>query len=106
MYAEALNAEQASAVTPTVAASTDLLRTVIDASLDYSEGLTAPVPNCSLEELDMSLRAKRIHAEQQITRSCPASAGTKLSAASARIGGRDVAGGELVLVGREGCQDF
>src|SRR6476620_2120552 len=45
----------------------------------------------------MSLRAKRIHAEQQITRSCPA---------SARLGGRDVAGGDLVLVGGEGCQDF
>ena len=49
MYAEALSAEQASAVTPTVVASMDLLRTVIDASLDYSEGLTAPAPICSFE---------------------------------------------------------
>src|SRR4029079_15925449 len=110
MYAEALNVEQASAVTPTVAASTDLLRTVIDASLDHSEGLTAPVPNCSVEQLDMSLWVKRTHAEQQSHDPAQLRLGgivkTKLSAASARLGGRDVAGGDLVLVGGEGCQDF
>lgn len=31
---------------------------------------------------------------------------TKLSTASAGLGGRGVAGGDLVLVGGEGCQDF